>query len=218
MRLIEVSHRIEAGMKTYPGLPEPTVDVIIDYVSSRERYGGKAEFLIASLHLCGNTGTYVDSPHHRYPSGADLAELPLERVAHVPTVVIDATGAGRAIGPDVFRAVALTGNAVLVRTDHSRHWGTEAYFTDHPFLTAHSVDVLVQARPAFVGIDSLNIDDTADLSRPAHTKLLGAGIPVCEHLTSLDAVPHAGGRLHAVPIAWVGGATFPVRAYVMQFD
>ena len=215
MRLIEVSHRIEAGMKTYPGLPEPTVDVIIDYVSSRERYGGKAEFLIASLHLCGNTGTYVDSPHHRYPSGADLAELPLERVAHVPTVVIDATGAGRAIGPDVFRAVALTGNAVLVRTDHSRHWGTEAYFTDHPFLTAHSVDVLVQARPAFVGIDSLNIDDTADLSRPAHTKLLGAGIPVCEHLTSLDAVPHAGGRLHAVPIAWVGGATFPVRAYVI---
>jgi len=215
MRLIEVSHRIEAGMKTYPGLPEPTVDVIIDYVSSRERYGGKAEFLIASLHLCGNTGTYVDSPHHRYPSGADLAELPLERVAHVPTVVIDATGAGRAIGPNVFRAVALTGNAVLVRTDHSRHWGTEAYFTDHPFLTAHSVDVLVQARPAFVGIDSLNIDDTADLSRPAHTKLLGAGIPVCEHLTSLDAVPHAGGRLHAVPIAWVGGATFPVRAYVI---
>ena len=215
MRLIEVSHRIEAGMKTYPGLPEPTVDVIIDYVSSRERYGGKAEFLIVSLHLCGNTGTYVDSPHHRYPSGADLAELPLERVAHVPTVVIDATGAGRAIGPDVFRAVALTGNAVLVRTDHSRHWGTEAYFTDHPFLTAHSVDVLVQARPAFVGIDSLNIDDTADLSRPAHTKLLGAGIPVCEHLTGLDAVPQAGGRLHAVPIAWVGGATFPVRAYVI---
>jgi kynurenine formamidase len=102
-----------------------------------------------------------------------------------------------------------------VRTDFSRHWGTDAYFTDHPFLTAHSVDVLVEARPAFVGIDSLNIDDTADLSRPAHTKLLGAGIPICEHLTGLDAVPRAGGRLHAVPIAWVGGATFPVRAYVI---
>jgi arylformamidase len=216
MRLIEVSHRIEAGMKTYPGLPEPKVDVIIDYESSRERYGGKAEFLIASLHLCGNTGTYVDSPHHRYPSGADLAELPLERVAHVPTVVIDATGVGRAIGPDVFRGVALTGNAILVRTDFSRHWGTEAYFTDHPFLTADSVDVLVKARPAFVGIDSLNIDDTADLSRPAHTKLLGAGIPVCEHMTGLDALPKSGGRLHAVPIAWVGGATFPVRAYVIS--
>ena len=218
VRFIEVSHRITAGMKTYPGLPEPKVDVIIDYESSRERYGGKAEFLIASLHLCGNTGTYVDSPHHRYPSGTDLAELPLERVAHVPAVVIDATGVGRAIGPDVFRGVALTGSAVLVRTDHSRHWGTEAYFTDHPFLTAQCVDALVQARPAFVGIDSLNVDDTSDLSRPAHTKLLGAGIPVCEHMTGLDALPPSGGRLHAVPIAWVGGATFPVRAYVIADD
>jgi arylformamidase len=218
VRFIEVSHRITAGMKTYPGLPEPTVDVIIDYASSRERYGGKAEFLIASLHLCGNTGTYVDSPHHRYEAGIDLAELPLDRLAHLPVVVIDATSAGRAIGPDVFRAVALTGNAVLVRTDHSRHWGTDAYFTDHPFLTSHSVDILVQARPAFVGIDSLNIDDTADLSRPAHTNLLGAGIPVCEHMTNLAAVPRSDGRLHAVPIAWVGGATFPVRAYVLAED
>ena len=215
MRFIEVSHRIEAGMKTYPGLPEPTVDVILDYESSRDRYGGKAEFLIASLHLCGNTGTYVDSPHHRYPTGVDLAELPLERVAHLPVVVIDATSSGRAIGPDVFRGKTLTGHAVLVRTEFARHWGTEAYFSEHPFLTAHSVDVLAQARPAFVGIDSLNIDDTADLSRPAHTKLLGAGIPVCEHMTGLAAIPPSGGRLHAVPIAWAGGATFPVRAYVI---
>ena len=203
-------------MKTYPGLPEPTVDVIIDYQSSRERYDGKAEFLIASLHLCGNTGTYVDSPHHRYPAGADLADLPLDRLAHLPAVVVDATRAGRAIGPDVFRGITLTGQAVLVRTDFSRHWGTEAYFSDHPFLSGDSAEMLVTARPSFVGIDSLNIDDTADLSRPAHTKLLDAGIPVCEHLTNLGAVPRDGGRLHAVPIAWVGGATFPVRAYVIE--
>jgi len=216
VRFIEVSHRVVAGMKTYPGLPEPTVDVIVDYQSSRERYGGKAEFLIASLHLCGNTGTYVDSPHHRYPTGADLADLPLDRLAHLPAVVVDATRAGRAIGPDVFRGITLTGQAVLVRTDFSRHWGTEAYFSAHPFLSADSAEMLVTARPSFVGIDSLNIDDTADLSRPAHTKLLGAGIPVCEHLTNLGAVPRDGGRLHAVPIAWVGGATFPVRAYVIE--
>ena len=202
-------------MKTYPGLPEPKVDVIVDYETSRERYGGKAEFFIASLHLCGNTGTYVDSPHHRYPTGVDLADLPLERVAHVPAVVIDATSAGRAIGPEVFQGLDLTGKAVLLRTDFSRHWGTDAYFTGHPFLSLRSVDVLVEAGPAFVGIDSLNIDDTTDLSRPAHTKLLGAGIPVCEHMTGLDAVPATGARLHAVPIAWVGGATFPVRAYVI---
>ena len=151
MRFVEVSHRVVPGMTTYPGLPVPVVDVIVDYDSSRERYGGKAEFLIASLHVCGNTGTYVDSPHHRYPSGVDLADLPLERVAHVPAVVVDATGAGRAIGPEVFRGVPLEGNAVLVRTDFSRHWGTDAYFTGHPFLTTHSVDVLAHAGPAFVG-------------------------------------------------------------------
>jgi arylformamidase len=218
VRFIEVSHRVVPGMTTYPGLPAPEVDVVVDYETSRERYGGKAEFLIASLHLCGNTGTYVDSPHHRYPTGVDLADLPLERVAHVPAVVVDATGAGRAIGPEVFRGVELTGRAILVRTDFSRHWGTDAYFTGHPFLTRHSVDVLVRAGPAFVGIDSLNIDDVADLSRPAHTKLLGAGIPVCEHMTDLAAVPATGARLHAVPIAWVGGATFPVRAYVIAED
>ena len=218
VRFIEVSHRIVPGMKTYPGLPEPTVDVIIDYESSRERYGGKAEFLIASLHLCGNTGTYVDSPHHRYSAGADLADLPLEHLAHLPTVVVDASRAGRAIGPDVFRGITLAGHAVLVRTDFSRHWGTEAYFTDHPFLTAESAELLARSNVSFVGIDSLNIDDTADPSRPAHTKLLGVAIPVCEHLTDLAKVPRAGGRLHAVPIAWVGGATFPVRAYVIVED
>ena len=215
MRFIEVSHRVVPGMRTYPGLPEPIVDVIVDYESSRERYGGKAEFFIASLHLCGNTGTYVDSPHHRYPTGVDLADLPLEHVAHVPAVVIDATGAGRAIGPEVFRGVELTGRAVLVRTDFSKHWGTDAYFADHPFLTAHGVDVLVQAGPAFVGIDSLNIDDTADLSRPAHTKLLGAGIPVCEHMTGLERLPEHGFRLHAVPVKVVAMGTFPVRAYAL---
>ena len=215
VRLIEVSHRVVPGMKTYPGLPEPTVDVVVDYESSRQRYQGKAEFLIASLHLCGNTGTYVDSPHHRYPEGVDLADLALERVAHVPVVVVDATRAGRAIGPDVFRGLDLTRKAVLIRTDFSRHWGTDAYFSDNPFLTSDAVDVLLRASPSFVGIDSLNIDDTADLSRPAHTKLLGAGIPICEHMTDLAAIPPTGGRLHAVPIAWVGGATFPVRAYVI---
>ncbi len=182
-------------MKTYPGLPEPKVDVIIDYESSRERYGGKAEFLIASLHLCGNTGTYVDSPHHRYEAGIDLADLPLERIAHVPVVVVDATGAGRAIGPDLFTSPAVAGRAVLVRTDFSHRWGTEAYFTEHPFLTAASAELLARAKASFVGIDSLNIDDTADLSRPAHTKLLGAGIPICEDMTGLASVPPTGGRL-----------------------
>lgn len=202
-------------METYRGLPVPTVEVIVDYESSRPRYDGKSEFLIASLHVCGNTGTYVDSPRHRYADGADLASLPLEALADLPAVVVDATGAGRAIGPERFAGVDVKGRAVLVRTGHSRHWRTDAYFADNPFLTREASEHLAKAGAAFVGIDSLNIDDTADKSRPAHTILLRAGIPVCEHLTKLDALPASGGRLHAVPIAWVGGATFPVRAYVI---
>jgi len=214
-RLIEVSHPVVAGMKTYPGLPEPQVDVVFDYDDSRERYEGKAEFFIASLHLCGNTGTYVDAPIHRYRGGADLASLPLERLADVETVVIDCTGADRAIGAEALAGVELRYRAVLVRTDFSQHWGTPAYFGDNPFLTADACEMLVRAGAFFVGIDSLNIDDTADDARPAHTTLLGAGIPICEHMTNLSAVPASGGRLHAVPIAWVGGASFPVRAYVL---
>ena len=214
-RYVEVSHPIVPGMKTYPGLPEPKVDVIIDYDGSRERYQGKAEFLIASLHLCGNTGTYVDAPIHRYRGGADLASLPLDRLADLDAVVIDATVAGRTIGPDAFRETELSGRAALVRTDFSRNWGTDAYFSGNPFLTADACDLLLAKGVRFVGIDSLNIDDTADPSRPAHTRLLGAGVPICEHMTNLAAVPSSGSRLHAVPIAWVGGASFPVRAYVV---
>jgi len=214
-RLIELSHQIVPGMKTYPGLPEPKVEVLLDYEASRERYQNQAEFYIASLHLCGNTGTYVDSPRHRYRDGVDLASLPLERLANLPTLVIDASRAGRAISSDAFRTLDLSGRAILFRTDFSQHWGTPAYFTDNPFLTADAAGLLVSKQPAFIGIDSLNIDDTGDPSRPAHTGLLGAGIPICEHMTNLKALPASGARLHAVPIAWVGGGTFPVRAYAV---
>jgi kynurenine formamidase len=214
-RFVELSHQIVPGMKTYPGLPEPKVEVLLDYDASHERYQNQAEFYIASLHLCGNTGTYVDSPRHRYRDGVDLSGLPLERLANLPAVVIDATEAGRAVGGDAFRTLDLTGRAILFRTDFSKRWGSPAYFTDNPFLTADAADLLVSKQPAFVGIDSLNIDDTGNPSRPAHTKLLGAGIPICEHMTNLRAIPATGARLHAVPIAWVGGATFPVRAYAV---
>ena len=160
-------------------------------------------------------GTYVDSPRHRFRTGTDLAGLDLERLADLPVVVVDAPRMGRAIGPDALPAGDLHGKAVLVRTDFSRHWGTDAYFSGNPFLTAEACEMLAAAGPAFVGIDSLNIDDVADMTRPAHTQLLGAGIPTCEHMTNLAAVTSDSGRLHAVPIAWVGGATFPVRAYLV---
>jgi arylformamidase len=211
-RFIDVSHPVVEGMETYRPLPPPRVEVLSDYDASR--YDGKAEFLIATLHLCGNTGTYVDAPRHRFRDGADLAELPLERLANLPVAVIDASAMGRAIGPDALPADDLHGKALLIRTDFSLNWGTERYFSDNPFLTAECCARLVAAGVAFVGIDSLNIDDVADMARPAHTTLLGAGVPVCEHMTNLASVS-TGGRLHAVPIAWVGGGTFPVRAYVL---
>ena len=215
-RFIEVSHPVVAGMKTYPGLPEPSVEVNLTYEASHARYQEKAEFYIASLHLCGNTGTYVDSPVHRYRGGSDLASLPLERLADIETVVVDCSGSERAIGADALATVEVRYRAVLIRTDFSRQWGTPAYFSEpNPYLTAEACEMVVRQGALFVGIDSLNIDDTSDWARPAHTILLGAGIPICEHMTNLEAVPASGGRLHAVPIAWVGGASFPVRAYVM---
>jgi len=203
-------------MKTYPGLPEPRTEVVMDYEASHDRYRGKAEFFIASLHLCGNTGTYVDSPRHRYRDGADLARLPLESVAHVPVVKVDARiSRSRGIGPEAFQGIDVTLKAVLVNTGWSQHWRTRRYFEPNPFLTAEACEWLVGAGARFVGIDSLNIDDTEDPARPAHTILLGAGIPVCEHMSKLEALEPDGGFLHAAPIAWVGGASFPVRAYVV---
>jgi arylformamidase len=212
-RFVDLSHPIVEGMETYRPLPTPRVEVLNDYDSLR--FGGKSEFLIASLHLCGNTGTYVDSPRHRFRSGTDLAGLDLERLADLPVMVVDATRVGRAIGPGALPTGDLHGKAVLFRTDFSRHWGTESYFSANPFLTAEASQALAEGGPAFVGIDSLNIDDVTDMARPAHTHLLGAGIPICEHMTNLAAVSSGAGRLHAVPIAWVGGATFPVRAYMV---
>lgn len=215
-RFIEVSHPVRDGMKTYPDLPEPRTETLWTYDDSRRRYQGQAEFYIASLSLCGNTGTYVDAPIHRFRGAADLSAYPLERLAHLETIVVDVSqSASRGIGPEVLRGLDLKGRAVLFYTGWSRRWGTEEYFEPHPYLTRQACEGLLEGGVRFVGIDSVNIDDTTDLSRPAHTLLLGAGVPICEHMTNLAVVPNHGGYLHAVPIAWVGGASFPVRAYVM---
>ncbi|MCX6612042.1 MAG: cyclase family protein, partial [Acidobacteria bacterium] len=177
-------------------------------------YGGLSEFYIASLHCCGNTGTYVDAPIHRYRGGTDLAGLSLDRLAHVPLLVVDALDL-LSIGPDLFRGLKMSGRAVVVRTEWSRHWRTDAYFGENPHLTEDACQALLDGGAVFAGIDSVNIDALADLRRPAHTTLLAAGVPICEHMTNLSALPKEGGYLHAAPIAWVGGATFPVRAYVL---
>lgn len=215
-RLVEVSHRIEEGMTTYPGLPGPVLSDFLSREDSRARYGGGTTFQIGRVEMVGNTGTYVDAPFHRFEGGADIAGLPLERLADLEGVVIDASGgAGRAVGRSVFEGRKLTGRAVLVRTGWAWHWGAPAYFEGHPYLTREAAERLVSAGAALVGIDSLNIDDTADGARPAHTLLLQAGIPILEHLCGLSQLPSEGFRFHAVPAPFRGLGSFPVRAYAV---
>jgi kynurenine formamidase len=211
-RIVDLSHPIEAGMVTYPGLPVPEIHAILDRATSAGRYAPGVTFEIDLITLCGNTGTYMDSPFHRYEDGLDLAGLPPERLLDLPTVRIDVTGStSLAIGADAFAGHELGGRAVLVHTGFDRFWRTDAYLRDNPYLTADAVERLVGAGAALVGIDSLNIDSTDDTARPAHSGLLAAGIPIVEHMTNLASVPHEGARLTAIPAPIRGTGTFPVR-------
>jgi kynurenine formamidase len=214
-RLIDVSHAVEHGMVTYKGLPAP---VVCDYLSredSRRHYAPGVEFQIGKVEMVANTGTYLDSPFHRYPDGVDLAGLPLEGLAALDAVVVRTGGGGRAIGPADLRGLEVHGKAVLVHTGWDRHWRTDTYFEGHPFLTAEAAAWLRERGAVLVGIDSLNIDDTADLARPVHSTLLRAGIVIVEHLTGLQRLPDAGFRFFAVPVKFRGMGTFPVRAFGM---
>ena len=214
--LIDVSHAVEHGMMTYKGLPAP---VICDYLSreaSRARYEAGTEFQIGRIDMVANTGTYVDAPFHRYADGADLAQLPLETVAHLDGVVVRAPYAdGLVVGREAFLGLDVHGKAVLVHTGWDEHWRTEQYFENHPFLTAEAAEHLVGAGAALVGIDSHNIDDTRQRSRPVHSTLLGAGIPIAEHLCNLAALPDRGFRFYAVPVKVVRMGSFPVRAFAV---
>jgi kynurenine formamidase len=210
--LVDLSHVIDDGMITYPGLPAPVITDHLSRSDSRDRYASGTEFHIGRIEMVANTGTYLDTPFHRYPDGHDLADVPLAAVAGVPGVVVDATGP--AIGADAFADIDVAGTAVLVRTGWSRHWGTPAYGNgQHPYLGADAVDLLVAARPVLVGIDSLNIDATATGERPVHTALLAAGIYVVEHLTGLEQLDEPGFEVFAVPVKVRGMGTFPVRAF-----
>jgi kynurenine formamidase len=213
-RLIDVSHTIEHGMITYRGLPAPLVCDYLSREESRKVYAPGVEFHIGKVEMVANTGTYIDSPFHRYPDGIDLAGLPLEKLAALAAVVVRRpAGAGRSIGRDDFRHLEVRGKAVLVHTGWDSHWRTEEYFEGHPYLTAEAAAWLRDQGAVLVGIDSLNIDDTADLARPVHSTLLRADIPIVEHLRGLEQLPDAGFRFFAVPVRFRGMGTFPVRAF-----
>jgi kynurenine formamidase len=212
--LVDLSHAICAGMTTYPGLPGPEITPHLTRAESRSRYAPGVEFAIDRISMVGNTGTYLDSPFHRYEGGADLADLPLHAVADLPVVVLSCTKRG--IGPDQLAGLDPQGAAVLLHTGWDRHWGTPAYGDPAPYLTGAGATWLVERGVRLVGIDSVNIDDThSGGERPAHSILLGAGVPVLEHLTNLAALPGRGAQLHAAPPRVRGFGTFPVRAYAV---
>jgi len=215
-RLVDLSHDVEDGMVTYRGLPAPVIRDYWTREDSRSHFAPGTEFHIGRIEMVANTGTYVDSPFHRYAGGTDLAGLPLASLADLPGVLVHATGRSRrGLDVDDFGAMDVRGRAVLLHTGWDAHWRTERYFEGHPFLTAAGAEWLAGQGAALVGIDSLNIDDTADLRRPAHTILLGRDIPVVEHLCGLDRLPDAGFRFFAVPVKVRGFGTFPVRAFAM---
>lgn len=213
-RLVDLSHVVEHGTITYKGLPAP---VICDYLSreeSRALYAKGTEFHIGRIDMVANTGTYIDTPFHRYADGTDLSGLALEALAGVPGTLVDATGVtGRAIGPSLFGRHEIRGRAVLVRTGWDRHWGSDSYFEGHPFLTRDAAEYLRDQGATLVGIDSHNIDDNSGGERPVHTCLLGAGIQIVEHMTGLEQLPPTGFRFYAVPPKIRGMGTFPVRAH-----
>ena len=214
--LIDVSHTVEHGMVTYKGLPAP---IICDYLSreeSRAIYAAGTEFQIGKIEMVANTGTYIDSPFHRYSGGKDLAGLSLSSLANLECVVVRIpSGAPREISRLALRPEEVRGRAVLFETGWDRHWRTDAYFEGHPHLTGELGEWLARSGATLVGIDSFNIDDTEDGSRPVHTVLLGHDIPIVEHMRGLDIVPERGGRFFAVPVKVRGFGTFPVRAFVI---
>jgi kynurenine formamidase len=213
-RFIELSHAIQSGQQTVIGLPAPVIDEFLTRAASRERYAPGTEFSIGRITMVANTGTYLDTPSHRYADGFDLSALPLERVADLDGLVIDLPGGASSFSADAFEELDLHGRAVLLRTGWDAHWGTDAYLDgEHPFLDRSGALALVAAGAALVGIDGQNIDSTKDPARPAHSVLLAAGIPIVEHLTGLDQLPFDGFRFTAAPPLVRGMATWPVRAY-----
>ena len=213
-RLVELSHVIRVGLITYPGLPGPAITPYLTREASRDHYAPGTEFAIDQLTMLGNTGTYLDAPYHRYPDGADLSSIPLARTVGLPAVVVRVTGAGQyGIGVGALAALDVRGAAVLLHTGDDARFGSPAYADGRHFLTRAGAEWVAAHGAALVGIDALNIDDTEDGTRPAHTLLLAAGIPVVEHLTGLGQLPPSGAWFTAVPLRVEGLGTIPVRAF-----
>jgi kynurenine formamidase len=211
-RFIDLSHPVEDGVITYPGLPAPRVNTFLSRDDTARALASGVSFHVGRIDMVTNTGTYLDAPFHYHADGVDIAELPLERLVDVPAICLRAyaqpvVGVQHLGEPD-----RLWGKAVLVHTGWSRYWGTEQYRTGSPYLSAEAAHLLVEANIALLGVDALNVDNINDPARPVHHTLLGNGIPILEHLTNLDLVPDRNFRLTTLPAPVRRIGSFPVRA------
>lgn len=214
-RLIELNHVIKDGMPAYPGLPKPKITPFLTHEESRSRYNGRAEFHIGKVEMVGNTATYLDSPFHRYSDGLDLSQIPIERVAALQGMVLDAETSDREIRIEnlEFDREELKNKAILIRTGWDQRWGSEAYWEPGPYLSVEFSDCLVESKAALVGVDFWNVDDVFNPARPVHTKLLAANILIVENLCNLSALPRGNFRFYAVPLRIAKGSSIPVRAF-----
>jgi kynurenine formamidase len=220
---IDLSHTIEHGLITYKGLPAPILCDFLSREQSKQHYAPGTEFQIGKIEMVANTGTYLDSPFHRYEEGNDLSELELSSLANLDGVIVDAKSIGqsandkdgRAIDVGAFEGIDVKGKAVLIHSGWALHWRTDQYFEGHPYLTKEAAQHLADEGVLLVGIDSYNIDDTADLTRPAHSILLGSGIPIVEHMCNVEQLPQDGFKFFAAPPKIKGMGTFPVRAFAV---
>ena len=214
-KIIDLSHIIEDGMITYIGLPGPVISDHMRREDSKSHYSDGTTFQIGKIEMVANTGTYIDAPFHRFETGIDLSGLHMASVANLEGIVFRINIEKRSIDKNVFDKDDIYGKAVLIHTGWDRHWRTAAYFENHPFLTRDAAEFLKSSGAALVGIDSLNIDDTANGSRPAHSILLKAEIPIVEHMCGLEALPDKGFKFFAVPAPVKGMGSFPVRAFAL---
>jgi kynurenine formamidase len=212
-KLIDVSHVVRDGMMTYKGLPVPIICDYLNREASKAHYEEDTSFQIGVITMCSNTGTYVDVPFHRFEKGKDLSEIELSKLANLEALKIIIPDTITQIGKEYFEGLDLKNKALLVQTGWSRHWNTDQYFEGHPFITEEAALYLKQAGLIFIGIDTYNIDDLSQKTRPCHSIFLGADIPICEHMTNLSALPDAGFKFFAVPVKVKGMGTFPVRAF-----
>ena len=211
MQIVELNHMIDEDIPVFPGFPVPKIGTYLTHDESKSHYDGKAEFHISKFELVASIGTYIDAPYHRHRNGELISDVPLADLLDVPGVVVEHDlDAGRAV---YMGDLDVEGKAVLFKTGWDENWRTDGYYYEPPFLADETVEYLVSQRPALVGVDFGNVDNTGNPARPAHTKLLGKGIFIVESLTNLGELPETGFTFNAVPVPVRGISTSPIRAY-----